>query len=125
MKRVDSLLLSVERLLSDNSTPFDREQADLSREVASSIRELVLILRSRMLEALSALEVALPEKDQSARWTIEATLHLADVALSDLGGRRLQGYGELEPAAADQVARISVELRQIVQEGIFLLHSHS
>ena len=102
-----------------------REVNDLSEGERKAISDLVQKLRSEMTSVLDGLGVPLSNKDLSARWTIEAALRSADVSFSDLGGRRLEGYGRLEPEAAKLVARLSVELRRIVEKGIFMLRQHS
>lgn len=125
MKQVDSVLSSVERLAHSASSPFVREVSDLSAEEGKWIHALVDDLRSRMTESLYQLQIPLPPKDRSARWSIEAALRVADVSFSDLGGKRLEGYGDLDPESAAAVARLSLELRRIVEEGIFMLRQHS
>jgi hypothetical protein len=125
LSRVDSLLGSVEQLASARSSPFDRALRDLATDETSLMLNFVLEMRSRMIKALNALGIPAPERDQSARWAIQATLSLADVALTDMAGRGLEGYGQLNSFAADEVAQISEELRELIQKGIFLLHSLS
>ena len=107
MKHVDSVLSSIERLAHSAESPFVREVSDLSEEEGKWIRALVAEIRSGMTEALDTLGIPPHPKDLSARWSIEAALRVADVAFSDLGGRRLEGYGELDPEAAEVVARLS------------------
>jgi hypothetical protein len=125
MKQVDSTLFVIERLANSTDSPFVREVSDLSPEERNSINDLVKQLRSEMIGVLNKLSIPSSNKDRSARWTIEAALRAADVSFSDLGGRRLEGYGKLDPEAATLVARLSVELRRIVENGIFMLGQHS
>ena len=124
MKQVDSTLYTIERLANSTDSPFTREVNDLSAEERKSINDLVKQLRSKMTGVLNRLGIPLSSKDLSARWTIEAALRAADVSFSDLGGRRLEGYGKLDPEAAKVVARLSLELRRIVENGIFMLRQH-
>jgi hypothetical protein len=124
MKQVDSTLYAIERLANSTDSPFIREVIDLSAEERESINDLVRELRSEMTGVLDKLGIPLSNKDSSARWTIEAALRTADVSFSDLGGRRLEGYGKLDPEAAKLVARLSLELRRIVEHGIFMLRQH-
>jgi hypothetical protein len=125
MKQVDSTLYTVERLVNSADSPFTREVSDLSADERKSMNSLVKQLRSEMTDVLDTLGIPLSNKDSSARWTIEAALRTADVSFSDLGGRRLEGYGKLDPEAAKVVAQLSVELRRIVEKGIFVLGQHS
>ena len=124
MKQVDSTLYAIERLANFTDSPFIREVIDLSAEERKAINDLVRELRSEMTGVLDKLGIPLSSKDSSARWTIEAALRTADVSFSDLGGRRLEGYGKLDPEAAKLVARLSLELRRIVENGIFMLRQH-
>lgn len=125
MKQVDSTLSTIERVANSTDSPFTREMNDLSDGQRKAINDLVQKLRSEMTGVLDKLGISLSNKDSSARWTIEAALRSADVSFSDLGGRRLEGYGKLEPEAAKLVMRLSVELRRIVENGIFMLAQHS
>jgi hypothetical protein len=125
MKQVDSTLYTIERLVNSTDSPFTREVSDLSADERKSMNDLVQQLRSEMTDVLDTLGIPQSNQDSSARWTIEAALRTADVSFSDLGGRRLEGYGKLDPEAAKVVARLSLELRRIVENGIFMLGQHS
>lgn len=125
MAQVDSVLSSIERLADSSDSPFAREARDLSVEERKAIQDLVAQLRSGMAGVLAALGIPSARKDMSARWSIESALRVADVSFSDLGGRRLQGYGKLDPQTADLVARLSLELRRITEQGIFMLRQRS
>jgi ElaB/YqjD/DUF883 family membrane-anchored ribosome-binding protein len=125
MSQVDSVLSTIERLADASASPFAREASDLSAEERKAIQNLVAQLRSSMTEVLRALGIPSTKKDMSARWSIESALRVADVSFSDLGGRRLEGYGELDPVTADIVSKLSVELRRITEQGIFMLRKRS
>jgi len=125
MSQVDSVLSTIERLADVSVSPFAREASDLSAEERKAIQNLVAQLRSSMTEVLDALGIPSTKKDMSARWSIESALRVADVSFSDLGGRRLEGYGELDPVTADIVSKLSVELRRITEQGIFMLRKRS
>ena len=125
MSQVDSVLSTIERLADVSVSPFAREASDLSAEERKAIQNLVAQLRSSMTEVLGALGIPSTKKDMSARWSIESALRVADVSFSDLGGRRLEGYGELDPVTADIVSKLSVELRRITEQGIFMLRKRS
>lgn len=121
MKQVDSTLFTIDRIVNSTDSPFLREANDLSDEERKTLSDLVQQLRSEMTSVLEELSIPLLSKDRSARWTIEAALRSADVSFSDLGGRRLEGYGKLDPEAAKVVARLSLQLRRIVEDGILML----
>jgi hypothetical protein len=125
MKQVDSTLYTIDRVANSTDSPFTRDVHDLTDGERKAMSDLVQQLRSEMTRVLDELSIPLSSKDRSARWTIEAALRSADVSFSDLGGRRLEGYGKLEPEAAKQVGRLSVELRRIVENGISMLKQHS
>jgi len=121
MRQVDSTLFTIDRIVSSADSQFTREVNDLSEGERQTISDFVQRLRSEMVNVLDELSIPLLKKDRSARWTIEAALRSADVSFSDLGGRRLHGYGQLDPDAARVVERLSLELRRIVEEGILVL----
>jgi hypothetical protein len=125
MAQVDAVLSTIERLADASVSPFAREASDLSAEERKAIRNLVAQLRSRMTNVLATLGIPSTQKDMSARWSIESALRVADVSFSDLGGRRLEGYGDLDTVTADLVAKLSVELRRITEQGIFMLRKRS
>jgi hypothetical protein len=125
LTHVDSVLSTIERLADSPDSPFGREASDLSAEERESMHDLVVRLRSRMTNMLAVLGIPAARKDMSTRWSIEAALRVADVSFSDLGGRRLEGYGGLDPETADLVAKLSVELRRIAEQGIFMLRQLS
>jgi hypothetical protein len=125
MSQVDSVLSTIDRLADSSDSPFAREANDLSAVERQSIHDLVGQLRSRMTKVLNELGIPSTQKDMSARWSIESALRVADVSFSDLGGRRLQGYGELDRGTADLVAKLSVELRRVTEKGIFMLRQRS
>ena len=121
MARVESVLAAIERLLELPEAPFTREQNDLSERERESMRAIVGRLRGSMEDALSRLQIPPMRKDMSARWSIEAALRAVDVAFSDLGGVRLEGYGDLDDDAAELVLTLSRELREITEQGILML----
>lgn len=121
MAQVDSVLAGIERLADPSASPFAREANDLSANERESICNLVDELRSRMTNVLATLGIPPTRKDMSARWSIESALRVADVTFSDLGGRRLEGYGALDRGTADLVTTLSIELRRITEQGIFML----
>ena len=123
ISQVDSVLSRIDRLADSSDSPFAREADDLSEDERDSIRGLVERLRSRMANVLALLGIPSTRKDMSARWSIESAFRVVDVSFSDLGGRRLQGYGELDPDTAELVAKLSVELRRITEEGMFTLRN--
>lgn len=125
MSQVDSVLATIERLADSSDSPFAREASDLSAKERKAIKDLVAQLRSGMTRVLTTLGIPPARKDMSARWSIESALRVADVSFSDLGGRRLQGYGELDPATGNLVTKLSIELRHIAEEGIFMLRKRS
>ena len=125
MKQVDSTLFTIERVANSTDSPLTREVNDLSDGERKAINDLVQRLRSEMKGVLDALSIPSLNKDRSARWTIETALRSADVSFSDLGGRRLEGYGKLDSEAAKQVLHLSIELRRIVENGISMLGQHS
>jgi hypothetical protein len=125
MAQVDSVLSTIDRLAGSSDSPFAREANDLSDDERAAIRDVVERLRSGMTDVLAVLGIPSTGKDMSARWSIESALRVADVSFSDLGGRRLEGYGELDPGTADIVAKLSVELRRITEQGLFMLRKRS
>lgn len=113
---VSDLLEGVLRIAHGRLTPFDRQRTDLTSEEIRHLLEAVPAIRARMLEALERLDVPTPEADRSARWTVSTTLSFAEIALSEVTPAELVGYGTLDPAAAEAVAGVVTDLRELIAQ---------
>jgi hypothetical protein len=116
LTHVSDLLEGVLRIAHGRLTPFDRQHADLTSEETRHLLAAVPAIRARMLEALEILDVAAPEADRSARWTVATTLSFAEIALSEVTPAELVGYGSLDPAAAEAVAGVVADLRGMIKQ---------
>jgi GTP-binding protein EngB required for normal cell division len=118
---VDDLLQSVERLVHAQSTAFSREHPDISDGERRLLGSLVETARARMLEMLDHLGMPRPAAALSARWSIETALSFADIALSELNARTMEGYGKIDPESAAELGAVVSDLRDVVRRGRALL----
>lgn len=113
-KHVSNLLQQAERVGRGELGPFDVHRPDVSPEEAHRLAELVGRIHERMLGALEQLDLAGPEPEASARWSIRTSLLFSDIALSELSPDALKAYGALGEAAGASVTRIARDLRNLV-----------
>ena len=119
---VDRLLQDVDRLTREDPSPFATERPDVRPDEARLVHGLVTQVRARMLAALDRLGIPRPRPGVSARWSIETNLQFAGIALSELGGDGLAGYGAVDPGAGAEVAALAADLREVLSRGVALLH---
>ncbi|HXK09374.1 MAG TPA: dynamin family protein [Vicinamibacteria bacterium] len=81
----------------------------------------VSLARNRMLAALDRLGIPRPEQKLSARRSVATGLLYAEVALSELDTRSLQGYGAIDPAAGEEITAVSADLQNLMRRGKALL----
>jgi GTP-binding protein EngB required for normal cell division len=121
-RHVDTLLQRAERLLVSNPSPFASERIDLAPVEAGLLQSHTELVRARMVDALDRLSIARPPQTQSARWSVETTLRLAEIALSELGRDSLRGSGAVDEVAADELEVLAAELRAGIGRAMQALH---
>jgi hypothetical protein len=114
LEHVSDLLERVLRIAHGDLTPFDRQRLDLTPDETARLAEVVPAIRERMLDALTHLDVALPQSDRSARWTVRTALSFAEIALSEITPSELVGYGSLGEESAAAVTEVVADLRRMI-----------
>lgn len=118
---VSELLDDLQKLARDDLNPFDRQRPDLSPAEARRLGALAAAIRAGMLDALDTLGVGAAPPDGSARWSARTALLFGDIALSELSGGDLKGYGAMEPEDEFRVASVVEHVRELVTRAQELL----
>lgn len=118
---VDDLLKSLEALTHPDPSPFARERPDLSQDEARLLVSFISLARTRMLAALDRLGIPRPDQNLSARRSAGVALIFAEDSLSELDARSLRGYGEVDPAAGEEITALSADLQSLMRRGAALL----
>ena len=109
---VDRLIAEVEMLAAATDSPFATFANDLTPSQRADIRAHAEAVRARLLAGLAALDVHLPRATGSTRAPIETRTTFAEITLADSDAKRLAGYGQLSPAAAEGVQRVLADVAQ-------------
>ena len=112
LHHIDDLLTQVETVAADARSPFSETVQDLSPAERRGVAEHVASIRSRMVEALRALDIPLPPATTGAAWAIRTALAHAEIALADATPACLRGYGPLADATAAEVVAIGADLQR-------------
>ena len=115
---ISGLLDEVERAARETNSPFAADRPDLSDAERDAIGGLVAEARTQMQRALNRFGLAPRGPRSSARWTIRTALLSSDIALSELSGRTLGRYGEVDRAVAKEVDAVATELRRLLARGL-------
>ncbi len=115
---ISGLLEDVDRAARETSSPLATERPDLSAGERDAVTALVGDARMAMEQALGRFGLAPRGPRSSARWTIRTALLSSDIALSELSGRSLGRYGEVDPVVAREVDAVAAELRRLLARGL-------
>ncbi len=121
LAHVSELLGQVDRIAASEGSPFSLERLDLSPHELRMLAAFVAQARRRMLSVLEHLGIPRPAPRVSSRWSLTTTLMFAEVALEELNGSTLRGYGQLDAAVCAEVEAAAAELRSVIGRGRALL----
>jgi GTP-binding protein EngB required for normal cell division len=109
--------VTVRRLLGEIDThagpcgsPLERYADDLSPAQKQGLRSFARSAYARMAVALTRLGVPTPGPSGSVRAAVSSALTFAEIALHEVGGGRLRGYGGLAPQAEAGVERMLADV---------------
>jgi hypothetical protein len=113
---IHKALAQLEALIvqSETLSPFSQNVGDLSPSECRVVRDHFARIRSAMHAHLSELGIPLEVRKASVRWSLQANLMHIQVAVDDMGPRRLEGYGPLEPGGQAAVASIQDDLTRLL-----------
>ena len=116
LKYADQLLSEVEQILRPTGSEplFPRYASDLSPEEVESIETGIAGFRKQMIEVLQGLGIPLPSNQIGAMHAITTNLDYIEMELENLNARGMRAYGELSPAAAQQLEGTLADLKAVL-----------
>ncbi len=112
---VESRLKQMEALLVQGTRryPLNEYVGDLSPTETKVVADYFARIRSTMQTCLEKHRIPIEVRPTSLRWALQCGMTMLDVALSDLGPKRLQGYGSIDEAGRQEVQSIQQELTRL------------
>lgn len=123
LAHVGALLDEVDASTGARRSSFAAEQQDLSDEECRALIAFAADAHAAILRAFERLGVAPPAQHASARWRMRTALLSSDVVLSELTGKSLGRYGEIDSASSKEVDTVVLELRELIGRGMLALES--
>jgi GTP-binding protein EngB required for normal cell division len=112
---VESRLKQMEALLVQGTRryPLNEYVGDLSPTETKVVADYFARIRSTMQTCLEKHHIPIEVRPTSLRWAVQCGMTMLDVALADLGPKRLQGYGSIDEAGRQEVQSIQQELTRL------------
>ncbi len=122
-RRILATFRHVEKLLNQSLNVLDRPRpalaqpgaADIPPEKVLQIEGRAHSIRARMHGFLERFQLNAPEPSAPASWIVRTNMAAADIALEDLYPHKLKGYGEMNPAAAAELAQTVKDIREQIR----------
>ena len=99
LKRMEALLVQGTRRY-----PLNEYVGDLSPTETKVVADYFARIRSTMQTSLEKHQIPIEARPTSLRWALQRGMTLLDVALAELGPKRLQGYGSMHDAGRVEYA---------------------
>lgn len=117
MQHVDELLAQSFGLFGAPTTTLcPRYVADLSPSEAHWVESYADKIREQIARLLERFEIDAPPPTTLASWALRTNLVMLDISLEDLYPDKMRGYGEMDPAAASDLAWTLQEVRRLVAQ---------
>jgi GTP-binding protein EngB required for normal cell division len=98
------------------ATPFSGYVNDLSPTEARVVQDYFTRIRTAMLAHLRESEIPVDVRPTSLRWAIDVGISFIGINLSELGLKKLRGYGDLGENASAQTMRFQQDLERLVDQ---------
>ncbi len=116
MADIERRIADLEAALGAHATPLAEYSNDLTVDEQEQIREYFALLRAAMVECARDHDIPLDRRTTSLRWIMQSGASMLRVAVDDLGERRLKGYGEISPAARQELLDCQQTLGTLVDD---------
>jgi hypothetical protein len=115
-KEADNLIATIEQMLacSASKSLFPQYRMDFAPSHQGIAGDHLAQLRARMIRALQKFDIESGIRKRSARQSIGFTLASMRNAFEQLRPEYMRAYGEVSPAAADELNRLADELQRII-----------
>lgn len=111
-RHLDELLADAESSANTSPSPFAKQFNDLSPVERRVVLDSVAGIRDRMVSAVRAIGVALPPPRTAASWAIQTALSFAQITVQEMDPKRLAGYGDVGPEAADLLRVLNADVER-------------
>jgi hypothetical protein len=123
-RRILATFQHIDKLLSQSLHAIAQTHSQLQayhiQDISSSqllyIQNLFELIRLQMGSFLKRLEIVLPERSKPASWIVKTNLTSIGIALEDLSPSKMRGYGDMDAAAAHELARTLQEIRKLLNQ---------
>jgi hypothetical protein len=113
---VDKLLSDVEAALNESASksPFPRYVNDISPAQRRTIEDYIARIRAQLVRVLARQNIAIEPSRIPVSRVVDTGLSFVGISLEELRPRHMKGYGEVSPAAADELNGIVSELQALL-----------
>lgn len=115
---IDKLLGDMETSLniSASKLAFPHYALDVSSTQKEIVEDFISRIRSQLVRVLETHGVQRPAAEIPVSRALRANLTFISIAVEELKPEYMKGYGEVSPAAADELRQISVELQELAKQ---------
>ncbi len=116
-QRVDELLSQILNVL-EQAQPRSKSHhvQDIPASKLPRIESHIELIRRQIGSILERFHIPLPERSTPASWIVKTNLASIDIALEDLHPKKLKGYGDMDSAAASELAHTLQEIHKQVSQ---------
>ncbi len=111
-QHLDKLLTDVEAASAATRSSLSEFVADLSPTQQQVLADSVSQLRSKMTDALKAMDIRIQIPDRPASWAIQTGLSLARITVQEIAPKKLLGYGPLGDGTLALIGQLDADLER-------------
>ncbi len=117
-RHIDKLLGEMESALNVSASrlAFPQYALDLGPEQGRIIEDYIGRIRAQLVQVLDRQDIARPPADVPVSRTLLSHLTFVDIAAEELRPRYMRGYGEISPAAAEELDKIATDLQKLIRQ---------
>jgi hypothetical protein len=123
---IDKLFSNIEKLLSVQSHGlFEQIRIDISPLQQEVLEHGIAEFRTLMHRMLESMDIPIPPPSISAQRAVLSSFTFVDIAIEELKAKYMQGYGELEEGASEELESIVSRMKEMIQRTTSLFLEHS
>lgn len=115
---IDQLLSDLEQILnaSQSKSVFPKYVNDISPVQRKTIEDYFARIRGQLLRVLAGQSIQVEKPKIAASHAINTTLTFVEINIEELSPKKMRGYGQVSPAAVEDLNGVMQELDSIVQQ---------